>query len=134
MQPHSSVAIVAVAALLLYFWMGLNVAGARRKTGIAAPSMVGDPLLERTVRVQMNTLEWLPIFLVGLWLFAVYWYDLLAAALGVVWILGRLIYALGYMQDASRRSVGFLIQFLAAATLLLGGLAGAIWSIFLTGA
>ncbi|HYD46319.1 MAG TPA: MAPEG family protein, partial [Phenylobacterium sp.] len=83
MQPHGWVALVTIAAVLVYFWMGLNVGRARGKTGIAAPAMVGDPYLERTIRVQANTLEWLPIFLVGLWLFALYWNDLVAAAVGV---------------------------------------------------
>ena len=68
-------------------------AGARGKSGIAAPAMTGDPLLERAIRVHYNTLEWLPIFLVSLWLFAIYWNDLVAAGLGVVWIVGRILYA-----------------------------------------
>ena len=45
--------------------------------------MTGDPLLERTIRAHYNTLEWLPIFLVSMWLFAVYWNELVAAALRV---------------------------------------------------
>jgi uncharacterized MAPEG superfamily protein len=67
-------------------------------------------------------LEWLPIFLAGLWLFAIYWSDLVAAALGLVWIVGRIVYATAYMADPGKRSMGFLIQFLAAAALLLGAL------------
>src|SRR6185369_18038499 len=83
MQPHSLVAIVTLLALLTYFWMGLQVAGARGKSGIQAPAMTGHPLLERAVRVHYNTLEWLPMFLVSMWLFAVYWNDLVAA--GLAW-------------------------------------------------
>jgi len=127
MQPHSYVAIVTILALVVYFWMGLRVAGARRKTGIAAPAMTGDPLLERNVRVQANTLEWLPIFLPALWLFAIYWNDLVAAALGLVWIVGRILYALGYVADPGKRETGFLIQTLAAAILLFGALGRMIW-------
>lgn len=134
MQPHSYVAIVTILALLVYFWMGLRVAGARRKTGIAAPAMTGDPLLERNVRVQANTLEWLPIFLPALWLFAIYWNDLIAAGLGVVWIVGRILYALGYVADPGKREAGFLIQTLAAAVLLLGALGRIIWILAVVGA
>lgn len=65
-------AIVSLLALLTYFWMGLRVGVARRKSGIDAPAMSGDPMLERYLRVQGNTLEWLPIFFVSLWLFALY--------------------------------------------------------------
>ncbi|MEO8114248.1 MAG: MAPEG family protein [Phenylobacterium sp.] len=134
MQPHSYVAIVSLLALLLYFWMGLRVAAARGKSGISAPAMTGDPLLERTIRVHYNTLEWLPIFLVSLWLFAIYWNDMIAAALGVVWIVGRIIYALGYVADPAKRSTGFLIQFLAAGLLLLGALGRIVYVLVTVGA
>ena len=73
-------AVVTLLALLAYVWMGVRVGGARRTSGIAAPAMSGDPTLERYLRVQGNTLEWLPIFLGSLWLFAHYWGDLLAAS------------------------------------------------------
>ena len=33
MQPHSYVALVTVAALLTYFWMGLRVAAKRDRRG-----------------------------------------------------------------------------------------------------
>jgi glutathione S-transferase len=96
MHPHSWVAIVTLVSLLVYVWMALGVGGARKKSGIDAPTMTGDPELERHIRVQANTLEWLPIFLPSLWLFAIYWNDLIATILGVIWIFGRIIYALGY--------------------------------------
>ncbi|HEY1614707.1 MAG TPA: MAPEG family protein [Rhizomicrobium sp.] len=108
--------------MLVYFWMGLQVARTRSKCGIQPPAMTGDPQLERAVRVQTNTLEWLPIFLVSLWLFALYWNELVAAGLGVVWIVGRLLYSVGYMADPAKRSTGFLIQFVAGGALLLGAL------------
>lgn len=134
MQPHSYVALVTVLALAVYFWMGLRVGQARGKTGIAAPAMTGDPVLERTIRVHYNTLEWLPLFLPGLWLFAIYWSDLLAAILGLVWILGRVIYALSYVNDPSKRTAGFLIQFVATAVLLIGAAAGAVRVLMIAGA
>lgn len=134
MHPHSWVAIVTIVALLVYIWMGLRVAGARRKTGIQAPTMTGDPVLERHVRVQANTLEWLPVFLPALWLFAVYWSDLVAAILGVVWIVGRIVYALGYVADPGKREAGFIIQALATVILLVGALGRVIWMLATLGA
>ncbi len=134
MQPHSLVAIVTLLALLTYFWMGLQVAGARSKSGIQAPAMTGDPLLERAVRVHYNTLEWLPMFVVSLWLFAIYWNDLVAAGLGVVWIIGRLVYSFGYMADPGKRGTGFLIQSLATAVLLFGALGRLIYVLVTVGA
>ena len=134
MQPHSLVAIVTLLALLTYFWMGLQVAGARGKSGIQAPAMTGHPLLERAVRVHYNTLEWLPIFLTSLWLFAIYWNDLVAAGLGVVWIVGRLVYSFGYMADPGKRGPGFMIQSLATAVLLFGALGRLIYVAVTVGA
>src|SRR5689334_13421222 len=67
MQPHAMVALVTLLALITYLGLGFNVGRMRAKTGIMAPTMTGDPRLERAVRVQMNTLEWLPIFLGSMW-------------------------------------------------------------------
>lgn len=122
MMEHRFTAAVSILALLVYLAMGLQVARVRGKSGIDAPAMTGDPMLERAIRVHTNTLEWLPLFLTGLWLFAIYWNELVAAGLGVVWIIGRLIYSAGYMADPGKRSTGFLIQFLASTVLLLGAL------------
>lgn len=134
MQPHSLVAIVTILALLTYAGMGIGVGRARTKSGVHAPAMTGDPLLERAIRVQSNTLEWLPIFLASLWLFAFYWSDLVAAALGLVWIVGRVLYWRGYMADPAKREAGFLVQTLASAVLLFGALGRVVWILIQTGA
>ena len=127
------VSIVTLLALLTYFWMGMRVGGARKRSGIAAPAMGGDPVLERHLRVQGNTLEWLPIFIPSLWLFAFYWDDTVAALLGLAWIVGRVLYALGYVADPKKRETGFLIQALSAAVLLFGALGKAIWMVLQPG-
>jgi uncharacterized membrane protein YecN with MAPEG domain len=128
-MQHRWTAIVTLLALLVYIGMILQVGRARGKSGIQAPAMTGDPLLERAIRVHYNTLEWLPIFLVSLWLFAIYWNELVAAALGLVWIIGRLIYAAGYLAAPAKRSTGFLIQFAASLILLFGALGKIIYSL-----
>ncbi len=71
-------------------------------------------------RVQANTLEWLPLYLVSLWLFAIYWDDRVAALVGVVWIVGRILYMTGYSRAAASRSLGFSVQALATGVLLFG--------------
>ena len=129
MNFPNATAIVTLLALLAYVWMGVRVGGARRKSGIAAPAMSGDPMLERYLRVQGNTLEWLPVFLASLWLFAHYWGDLIAAGLGLVWIVGRVLYALGYSAAAEKRELGFMVQMVAAAVLLFGALGKAVLSV-----
>jgi glutathione S-transferase len=134
MMEHRWTALVTILALLVYLGLGLKVAFARGKSGIEAPAMTGHPMLERANRVHVNTLEWLPLFLAGLWLFAIYWNERVAAGLGLVWIVGRLLYSAGYMADPARRSTGFLIQALTTLVLLLGALGRIVYSLATGGA
>ena len=122
MQAYSFVAIVTLLAGLLCFAMSIGVGRAHSKTGILAPTMTGDPYLERCVRAHSNTLEWMPIFLPAMWLYAVYLSPTWAAGIGSAWILGRALYFLGYSAAAEKRFPGFLIQSLAVFALSLGAL------------
>ncbi len=122
--------LVTLAALLFYFWTSIQVGAARRKYNIPAPATTGNADFERVFRVQMNTLEWLPLFLGSLWIFAMYWDDRVAALIGAVWVVGRVLYAHGYAAAANQRSMGFTIQGIAVLLLFLGGLVGAIMSLF----
>jgi len=134
MSVHGPVAIATLLSLLVYVWMIMRVGGARRRSGISAPAMTGDPDLERHIRVHLNTLEWLPLYLPSLWLFALAWsQDLLAAGLGGVWMLGRILYALGYVKDPGKRELGFMVQGLATAVLLFGALGKLVWSMVMGG-
>jgi glutathione S-transferase len=120
-------ALVTLLAVVLYFYTGLLVARARAKFGVIAPATTGHPDFDRVFRVQMNTLEWMPIFLPLLWLFALYVNDLGAAVLGLMWIAGRIVYIRGYTQAADKRHRGFSIQAFAAGALLIGAIAGIVW-------
>jgi uncharacterized membrane protein YecN with MAPEG domain len=102
--------------------MALQVARTHQRTGILAPTMTGDPVLERTIRAHANMLEWIPIFLPSMWLFAIYWSPTAAALLGLAWIIGRVIYFVGYISEPNKRFPGFFIQSTAAFILLLGTL------------
>jgi glutathione S-transferase len=114
-------AVVTILAVLLYFYMGLNVGRMRGKHGIKAPAMTGNPEFERAVRVQGNTLEFLPIFLPLLWIATTYspWYGWLPALLGLVWVIGRFLYMTGYMVDPEKRGTGFLISGISLLLLLI---------------
>jgi glutathione S-transferase len=115
-------ALVTSLAVLVYFFTAIRVSRARAEFGIKAPAITGNPDFERAFRVQMNTLEWLPIFLPSLWLFAIYINDGIAAAIGLVWIVGRILYMIGYAKAANKRGPGFGVQALAAVALWLGSL------------
>ena len=128
MQSHVWTAIVTLLALLVYFYMGARVGRDRARYGIEAPAVTGDPNFERSYRIQMNTLEWLPIFLPSLWLFAVAWNaDIAAALVGAVWILGRVLYMISYARDPQSRGRGFGIQAMATGVLLFGALGRLLW-------
>ncbi|MGJ4913525.1 MAPEG family protein [Bradyrhizobium sp. HKCCYLRH2060] len=120
-------ALVTVLALMLYFYMAVRVAQARARFGLKAPAVTGNLDFERTYRVQVNTLEWLPIFLPALWLFAIYVSDTIAALIGLVWIAGRAMYMLSYAKAAEKRGPGFGVQALAASALLVGALIAILW-------
>ena len=115
---------VSLAALLLYFWTVALVGKARGKYQVKAPSVDGPDAFQRTLRVQLNTLEQLALFLPALWLCALWQNDRAAAVTGAVWVAGRLWYALAYLQEAARRSSGFLISAAALFVLLAGIVAG----------
>jgi len=120
-------ALVTCLALLFYFLTAARVGKARATFGIKAPAITGNPDFERIFRVQMNTLEWLPIFLPALWLFAIYIGDGIAAALGLVWIAGRILFMIGYSKAANKRGTGFAVQVGAAVLLWLGATGGIVW-------
>ncbi|MDY0884076.1 MAPEG family protein [Dongia soli] len=108
-MPHYT-AIVTLLAVLFYFFVATRIAAARGRFGVKLPATAGNPDFERVFRVQMNMLEWMPIFLVPLWLCAVYLNDIGAAVLGLVWIGGRVWYYIGYSKAVEKRLPGFAIQ------------------------
>lgn len=124
------VAVVTILALLQYVYFSYVTGKARAQYGISAPAVSGHEMFERHFRIQQNTLEQLVAFLPALWIFAYYVHALTAAAVGLVFIAGRFIYQRGYSKDPKKRGTGFGIGFLAIAVLTLGGLIGALVSVF----
>ncbi len=123
-------AIITVSALIVYFVVTINVGRARRKYNVMPPATTGNEDFERALRVQQNMLEQLVFFLPLLWIFSYYVSELWGAILGGIWILGRIIYAWGYYQEASKRAPGFAISSLSSIALLLGCLISLSTSIF----
>jgi len=130
-MTHGYTAIVTLLAVALYFFFATQVAAARGKFGVKLPATTGNPDFERVYRAHINTLEWMPTFLVPLWLTAIYLDDRVAAGLGLVWIVGRIVYFTGYRQAVEKRIPGFGIQaftcvalFIAAAWGIVSHLTG----------
>ena len=119
-------ALVTLLAVAFYFFLATRVAVAHGKFGVKLPATTGHPDFERVNRVHMNTLEWMPTFLVPLWLCAVYLSDVAAAALGLVWIAGRIWYFVGYRTAVEKRLPGFFVQSTACMLLFIGAVAGVV--------
>jgi uncharacterized membrane protein YecN with MAPEG domain len=118
--------IVTALALLQFVVFGIKVAKARGKYGVKAPAVTGNEVFERHFRVQQNTLELLIVFVPGLFLFSRHFNPLWAAVLGVVYLIGREIYAASYVKNPAARGAGYGISALPTVVLVIGGLVGAI--------
>jgi uncharacterized membrane protein YecN with MAPEG domain len=134
-------ALIAILSLILYQALTFNVAKARGKYKIMAPAVTGHVEFEKRLRVQLNTLEQLMVFLPSLWLFGLVWMGPMigsfpgqdvAAVIGAVWILARILYAKDYYADPEKRYLGMILTLLCSAVLSLGALAGIIKKILIT--
>jgi glutathione S-transferase len=117
---------VTLAALAVYLWTGVNVARARARFKVKAPSMDGPLGFQSAMRVQANTLEQLPVLLAPLWMCAWFQGDTWAAACGLLWCVARVVYALGYYRDPAKREAGFILGMVASGLLVAGTVLGLI--------
>ena len=120
-----AIAIVTVLAALQVFWFAFMVGSARVKSGVSAPACSGPPEFERANRVHQNTLEQFVLVVPAMWVFGIYVHDLIAAGLGLLFVVGRFVYRSAYLKDPKTRSAGFGIGAVAFAVLAIGGLIGA---------
>jgi len=115
---------ITLAALIEYFIFVLQAGQARAKYGVEAPATTGNPIFERYYRVQQNTLEQLIIFVPALWLFAEYVGYKSAVVLGLLFVIGRAVYAVGYVKEPGQRRIGAMATFTANGILTIGSLIG----------
>ena len=113
-----AVVIVTVLALIQYTVFGFQVGVVRQKTGAKAPASTGPEEFERVNRVHLNTLEQIIVFLPALWLYAHYVNPLWGAGLGVIYLIGRVLYRSAYLKDPAGRTLGFAMTFLPSAVML----------------
>ena len=122
-MPYALPALVTLLALFWYVVTGIQVGRMRTRYKVYAPATTGDPAFERAFRVQMNELEQLTAFLPAMWIFAMFGDPRLAAAVAVLWLAGRVVYAFGYWRQARRRHLGFSISTFALAVTWVSALA-----------
>jgi len=119
-------ALVTLLALLVYFWILLRAGSARSKHDIKAPAITGHPDFERALRVQQNSLELLIMFIPSLWIFSLTIQVLVGAALGLIFVIGRIAYAVSYAADPTKRSLGFGLSIIPILIMMIGGLVGVV--------
>ena len=118
------VAFVIALALLEFAVFGMLVGRARGKYKVAAPAIGGHPVFERYFRAHQNTMEQLVAFVPAMWLFGTYVNPTWAGWLGLVFVVGRVVYLAGYVADPAKREIGFAMSSLPVVILLLGALWG----------
>lgn len=116
--------IVSSLGLLVYYFTLFKAGTARGRFKVPAPSHDGPEEYLRHVRAHQNTLEHLVLFLPGIWLFSFAVSPIWAAAIGMLWPIGRLGYALGYYKSAEARGIGLLVSMPPIYIFVLGSLIG----------
>jgi hypothetical protein len=76
----------------------------------------------------MNTLELLVVFVPALWMAAKYWSPAAMAAVGAVYLVGRILYQRAYTRAPSQRSLGFALSIGPVSVLLVAAFAGMVRS------
>jgi len=112
------VALITVLTLVEYLVFQGFTGAARQKGNVPAPKVTGDEKYERWYRVQLNTVEQLVAFLPALWLCAYLGATTVATAAGFVFVPARPIYAMSYVSNPEKRTIGFVIGYLATAVLI----------------
>ena len=123
-MPMKYTALVTITAVVFTFVLSGRVGKMRAKLGIDAPSSTGSPQFDRAFRIHMNTVEQLVLFIPVLWLSTSVLGDLLAAGIGSIWIVGRVIYANAYLINPANRRPGMIVTLMATGVLMLATLWG----------
>src|SRR5258707_1504178 len=118
-MSYTYTAAATLLALLLYMGLSFVAGQARGRYHIKAPAVTGHENFERAYRVQMNTVEQMAFFLPALWLCAMLLSDTGAAVGGLIWVIGRAVYAVSYLDAPEKPGPGMVIPMLAQTGLVL---------------
>lgn len=125
--------LYTLLTVVLMFGTALAVGHGRNRYRVPAPATTGHPSFERLFRVQMNTLEAAALFLPVLWIDALFGTSQVLIWAGVIWLAGRVLFAVGYAIEASKRSLGFGLSTTAWSILFIDAAAGLIKATHLLG-
>ena len=118
--------LISVLAAVQVLVLGFLVGQGRATYGVPAPAMSGHPDWERLNRAHQNSLEQLVLFLP---LFNAYLFSAgiqTGIMAGILFLIARILYAVGYIRDAKRREIGAWLTAAAQVWLGVGALVGLI--------
>lgn len=118
--------IVVILALIQNIAFGILVGRARGKYDIKAPATSGHEVFDRYYRVHANTQEQLIVFIPTILLYGHLANPTVAAGLGAVYLIARLLYLRSYVADPGSRTIGFLGGFIPTAFMLVAALIAAV--------
>lgn len=124
MSSIALVTLIVVLAVIEVMILGFLVGRGREKYGVPAPATSGPPEWERLNRAHQNSLEQLVLFLP---LFLAYCFNTglqTGLVLGVLYLIARVVYAVGYVRDPARRAAGAFLTFAVQAWLAVGAVIG----------
>ncbi|KAI5121143.1 hypothetical protein M0805_007141 [Coniferiporia weirii] len=115
-QGYSYVLAAATSTMFLNAWQLFKVNGARKQAGIQYPQLYAEKteaaaskqalIFNCIQRAHQNTLESTPHVLLAVLVTGLK-YPLVAAGLGGTWVVGRVLYTIGYSTgDPGKRSYG----------------------------
>eukprot|EP01101_Sappina_pedata_P010685 TRINITY_DN67_c0_g1_i1.p1 TRINITY_DN67_c0_g1~~TRINITY_DN67_c0_g1_i1.p1 ORF type:complete len:151 (-),score=42.65 TRINITY_DN67_c0_g1_i1:109-561(-) len=113
--------VITGAALTLHYIQSFDVILARKRLNVPTPATTGAlGEFDRYFRSHANMSESLVSFIPSLFAFSLFVSEKWAGILGSTWVVGRIIYHLGYRSNSDGRRVGYMISSLAGNALLIG--------------
>lgn len=91
----------------------MNCGRNRAKHKIAAPAITGHEEYERAYRVQMNALKHMVFFLTSMLAVLLVVSANRAAGIGLLLVVGRILFTLGYYRDPTKWVPGMVITLAA---------------------
>ncbi len=105
-SEYGYVVFAAALTFVVNFVQIFYIGRLRKKTGVDYPIMYSDnhPEFNCAQRVHQNTLEQLPFFLINLALGGIR-HPIPAAVFGLLFLIGRIIFSIGYWTGKPKRRV-----------------------------
>ncbi|XP_013370751.1 PREDICTED: microsomal glutathione S-transferase 2 isoform X3 [Chinchilla lanigera] len=98
-------AAVSILSACQQGYFASQVGRARLKCKVIPPAVTGSLEFERVFRAQQNCVEFYPIFLITFWMAGLYFNEVFAACLGLVYLYARQKYFWGYSEAAEKSGI-----------------------------